>query len=166
MWRALLGLQISWSSSNFHPHVLAFLDNYGLCLLLEMVAKWWFSNSVICSAFISWHSTVRKSCSLCMYVCMHLYKFMNSYYIHLLIIYYCFIFGYLVPSGVSCILLIWCHYFLISVIASCSRFILHFSCPSPWINCFFKNFWFSWAEENVFLFFRNQELCVRACSFH
>lgn len=63
--------KIFHSSSNFHPVVLAFFIFSGELITL-MITKWWFSDSIIPSTFIRWHSIVRRSYLIyvCKYVCI------------------------------------------------------------------------------------------------
>ena len=47
-------------SSNFHPLVLAYIDDsYQNQWLTVMVDGWWFSNFTIPSTLVSWHSTIK-----------------------------------------------------------------------------------------------------------
>lgn len=106
---------------------------------------WWFSNSVISSVFISWHSAVGKgflsspSLFIPLFICISmgsvliLFSGDNSY---ILILRVTQRWPMRVPSG--WVLLISPHHSLSTSLFSgtkrCSRFILYLLCPSPGIN--------------------------------
>lgn len=75
------------SSSNFYPSTLTFIDVAWIRYLSDDCPLVIFI-SVICSAFISWHSTEERAFLLCMYVCMYVrqQKPMNSCFIQCIVI--------------------------------------------------------------------------------